>query len=94
MITYIAIPIGIGNQNKELYNIHLHLLNSFIIPFNGAVRAIQRKAWLRFSKQTSFFLPSKFTPHSHLCHGTTDSTLADESFSIYICGMVCFPLPI
>ena len=26
--------------------------------------------------------------------GTTDSTLADESFSIYICGMVCFPVRI
>ena len=26
--------------------------------------------------------------------GTTDSALTDESFSIYICGMVCFPLPI
>ena len=67
MITYIARPkllITIGNQNESLYKNYLHLFNFFIIPSNEAVRAIQRKTWLMFSKKPSpsFFLPSKFTP--------------------------------
>ena len=67
MITYISRPkllITIGNQNESLYKNYLHLFNFFIIPSNEAVRAIQRKTWLMFSKKPSpsFFLPSKFTP--------------------------------